>query len=428
MKDFHAKTADASAALISCLRANLVECGAMVQLGGITSAHIVSPVSEIFVVLMDIWRAGERYDFISLCQRLRKTGGMDRFSDTNQISTLLHTATDHRGAETHIRSLLECGAARRLHELGQRLSAQAFDTTIDVADFLEQARADLSAITAAPVTTRIAMADFAAQVVESLQRELTEEAGEEIEFGLGLDEGAGPFCRGDLVVIAADTKRGKSALCGNILENAAAAGKSCALFSLEMTGAQNATRVLSSQTGINIRELRAAIKAQRRNPDLFTDKAEDAVKTLKAAAAGLKPWKLAVFEEASGVEQIVAEMLRMKFTGGLDLTVVDYAQILRGIRTQGDNREREVASISGLLKRAAVQTKSVVILASQVTEKDGKVHLRESKALGQDANCVLFLEGPDHERTVRVGAARSAPTGTDIPVFWNPNLTKFERK
>ncbi len=86
-----------------------------------------------------------------------------------------------------------------------------------------------------------------------------------------------------------------------------------------------------------------------------------------------------------------------------------------------------MASISGLLKRAAVQTKSVVILASQVTEKDGKVHLRESKALGQDANCVLFLEGDDDNRTVRVGAARSAPTGTGIPVLWNPSLTKFER-
>lgn len=111
------------------------------------------------------------------------------------------------------------------------------------------------------------------------------------------------------------------------------------------------------------------------------------------------------------------------------MALIDYAQLIRGLRSKGDSREREVASISYEFKQACMRNECLGILLSQLTvDSNGSAHLRESRALGQDANCVLFIEGDGQDKRLRVVAARSAPSGTLIELHWQEEFTKFSAK
>ena len=146
-----------------------------------------------------------------------------------------------------------------------------------------------------------------------------------------------------------------------------------------------------------------------------------------SAVNHMSKWRIEIIEEAADVLAIQSELIRIKTTAGaLDLVVVDYAQLVEGLRSKGDNREREVASISRTLKVAATKLNCLVILLSQLND-DGR--LRESRALGQDANAVLFLEQDgDKGMRVRVGKARSAPSGVEVPLQWLPQFTRFQAR
>lgn len=419
IQPFIQKQEDAAIGLISCMRANLLHVGALAKSAGITPAHFAPPLDTVFVCMMGMWRDSQEFDWLELLQRMRTHGKLARDGEKESLKEAIYAETLQHTAQFHINALLECAAARRMHEIGSRMMSRAFDLSEPTTELLDEMRDQLSAVTTRPVESKTQIRGFVEGAMESIRSKLSGNHVdlETIEFGLGLDRAAGPFCRSDLVIIAGETKRGKSALAGNIVENVAASGKAVALFSLEMSGRQNAERMLASQAGVNVRSLKMDGLMPR---DIF-DKTPNELERLVRAAERIKEWNIHVFEKTKKIDAIVAEMHRMKATTGLDLAVVDYAQLARGIRSEGDNREREVASISGLLKEAASACNCVVILLSQLNE-NGK--LRESRALGQDANCVLAIEEEGEGRKISVIAARSAP-GSEIPIKWEPQYTRF---
>lgn len=409
---FTEKSTNAEIGVLSCLRANLIEAGGIMVQSGVTEDHFVEPHSALYRVLMEMWRDGKEFDFIAFCGRLRASGDMHKFPDRTAIQAPLYESSHISTLSEHISALMECKASRALYTLGKSLCDRAFSTTESMGKLLEEASTAVATVTTAPRLRKTRLNHFINQAIEQIQ---SAETGENsIEFGLGLDEKAGPFSRGDLVVIAAETKKGKSALAGNIIENVAESGKTVHLFSLEMTGWQNAERMMASQARVDIRSL----KLRGRITKFATQQDLNDMNRLTIAAKGMDKWKVDIFEDIGSIEQICGEILR----GKPDLAVVDYGQLVDGLRSKGDNREREVASIPRMLKKTATRTNSVIILLSQLND-DGR--LRESRAIGQDANCVLFIEGEGDSRTIRVGAARSAPTGTEIEMEWISKFTKF---
>ena len=419
IQPFIQKQEDAAIGLISCMRADLLRAGALAKSAGITAHHFASPLDTVFVCMMGMWTDSQEFDWLDLIQRMRTHGKLTRDGEKENLKAAIYADTLIHTAQTHINALLECAAARKMHEIGSRLMSRAFDLSEPTTELLDEVRGQLSGVTTRPVENKTGIKGFVVDAIAAITSKLNgdNEDHETIELGLGLDRAAGPFYRSDLVIVAGETKRGKSALAGNIVENVAAAGKAVALFSLEMSGRQNAERMLASQAGVNIRSLKMDGPMPR---DIF-DKGPSEFERLTKAAARIVQWNINVFEKTKKIEHIVAEMHRLKATTGLDLAVVDYAQLTKGIRNDGDTREREVASISGLLKEAAGACNCVVILLSQLTEQ-GK--LRESRALGQDANCVLAIEEEGNGRKISVVAARSAP-GSEIPIKWEPQYTRF---
>ena len=420
---------DAGAGILSALRISLLEVGSLCDSSGLCKDDFQSHSGAIYSALMEAWMAGEPYDFIRLVSRLRKTGDYERLNGSNGINEFFAQASSAHGASDYIQTLLDARAARRMHELGSRLIAKAFDPTTDVQELLETTREELSKVNSRPDVAHRHISHFANQIIADLEEPEKHRNAEVIEIGLGIDEAAGPFERGDLLVIAGCTKGGKSALAGNIIEHTAKMGRRSALFSFEMTGKQNVQRMLASQSIVNIRNLRKSLFDDATLFDSEHSFEKHQLNKVRCAAENMKAWKVEIFERPKGIDQVTSEMARMKALGGLDVALIDYAQLVRGLRSKGDSREREVASISYELKQACMKHECLGILLSQLTvDSNGSAHLRESRALGQDANCVLFIEGDGKDKQLRVVAARSAPSGTIIDLLWEEEFTRFSIK
>jgi replicative DNA helicase len=108
----------------------------------------------------------------------------------------------------------------------------------------------------------------------------------------------------------------------------------------------------------------------------------------------------------------------------LDLIVLDYIQLIDASgQRKSETRQEAVAQVSRSAKRLAAELNCVVIGLSQLND-DGK--LRESRAIGQDANAIIAVESPkDGGRVLRVVAQRSGASGVECAVDWMPSLTKF---
>lgn len=417
-----AKLEDACIGLLSCLRTNLLQVGGLAKQSGVIPGHFPAPLDAAYSVMIKMWEEGRDFDWIEVLQRMRANGAITRDADKDTLRDILYSDTLQHAALFHITTILECAAARKMFELGSRLVARALDPAESTSDLLDEIRQQMTDISIHRQEEDTHLSGFVTRAISSMQSIVIGGGSdrEVIKIGLGLDKAAGPFMRSDLVVISGQTKGGKSALAGNIIENVAEAGGKVAVFSLEMSGVQNAERMLASQALVDTRKLKLEGPADR---GLFT-KGPTEFDRLAAAAKRMESWQVRIFEKTRKIDQMVAEMRRMKMTTGLDLAVVDYAQLVKGIRNDGDNREREVASISATLKEAASSMDCLVILLSQLNEA-GK--LRESRALGQDANCILAIEELGEGRLIRVVAARSAPA-SEIPITWQKEFTKFSEQ
>jgi replicative DNA helicase len=214
---------------------------------------------------------------------------------------------------------------------------------------------------------------------------------------------------GEMVVIAGLPSTGKSALAGGIAVNAALQSFPVGIFTAEMAPLQIVMRALCSEARVNSKRI-----AERDIPRIFSP----ATKISKAPI---------FIERASGltIGQVVAMARRMKQRHGIRIIVVDYIQLLQGV---GDNREQAVASISNGLKAMALELDCAVLALSQLNDQG---RLRESRAIGQDADSVWKLEndGPWETQvqpiTLTVEKCRDGETGK-IKLQFLKTITRFE--
>ena len=183
-----------------------------------------------------------------------------------------------------------------------------------------------------------------------------------------------------LVIVAGKAGEGKTTVAMNILTNMAEAGVPCGVFSLEMDGYELA--------------LRAGLSVSRRCADV-----EDAMGKI----AGLPIWVSDNPDRTA--ESIRAAMRLMALKHGIKAVVVDYIQLI-GVGPTRDSRERQVANMSRSLKLAAKENGMAVIALSQLND-DGQ--LRESRAIEQDADGVIYIVAKDEEHYLWIQKNRHGP-------------------
>jgi replicative DNA helicase len=246
-----------------------------------------------------------------------------------------------------------------------------------------------------------------------------------------LDEMTSGLQPGDLIIIAGRPSMGKTTLAVNIAENAAlGAGKSAAIFSMEMSAESLTLRMISSLGRINQAALRSGRLEEQDWP------------RIDSAMTQLGSANIFVDETpALTPTEIRARARRLKRERGLDLIVVDYLQLMQVAGTK-ENRATEISEISRSLKALAKELKVPVIALSQlnrgveqrVEKKPVMSDLRESGALEQDADVILLIYREDvyDPNTTRKGIAdiiiakqRNGPTG-EVQLTFLGQYTKFE--
>ena len=196
--------------------------------------------------------------------------------------------------------------------------------------------------------------------------------------------------RKDLILLAARPSVGKTALAVNIALNAARSDNRVAIFSLEMSKAQLAQRMLSSLSLINLKNLISG--------DI--DEWEDIFQ-----ASSIIAEKSIYIDDTAGISitELRSKCRRLKADGGLDFIMIDYLQLMTS-EGRNENRQQEISTISRNLKALAKELDVPILALSQLSrdsEKSGRKprlsDLRESGAIEQDADVVILLFREDYQ-------------------------------
>ena len=230
---------------------------------------------------------------------------------------------------------------------------------------------------------------------------------------------------GKLYILAARPAMGKSALASNIMTNASRAGHRCAEYSLEMGDVELLDRQIADVGGVDYGKLQRGMLDEGERRQI-----EDAKELMWS-------WPLHLDDTATRtIEQICAGARQLKAKHpDLQLIVIDYLQLASSTSERGVGREQEVAKISRGLKLMARELDVAVLCLGQLNRECEKrpnkrplmSDLRESGAIEQDADCVMFIYRESQDQgtaEVIVRKHRGFPTGT-VKTAWTPEHQRF---
>ncbi len=344
---------------------------------------------------------------------------------------------DRPTSSTYARIVKEKATLRNLIHSANRIATEAYDAEQDADLLLDEAEKAIfeiadDRIRAGFVPLRdLVQSSFA--TIEKLQEHKGLVTGVPTGF-TDLDEMTSGLQPSDLVIVAARPSMGKTSLVLNIAQHVGLHhGLTVGVFSLEMSKEQLFLRMLTSEARIDAHRFRGG----------FLNESDYG--RLSHALGTLAEAKVFIDDSASiGVLEMRAKARRLAAEHGLHLLVIDYLQLMQG-RGRFDNRQQELASISRSLKGLAKELNVPVVALSQLSRapearsdrRPQLSDLRESGALEQDADVVLFIyraEMYDREETAPedegvaeliVGKQRNGPTGS-VRLTFIKEFTRFE--
>lgn len=341
-------------------------------------------------------------DEISVMQQLMEEKQLESIGGAFELTKLTGLVTSGAHVIAHSRKVFEKFLARELIKATNEINAAAYDETNDVFELMDMAENKISKIGLKNVPGE--MVHISSVLVESVKKveEWRNVEGSITGVPSGfkkLDIATRGWQPGDLIVIAARPSVGKTAFALNLADNASSAGKTVAVWSLEMKSVFLTLRMMAAKSNTHLYRLQTGNLDDMGIERLY----REAVNPLS---------KLPIyFDDSSKVtfSSLARKARRMKRKGGLDLIIVDYLQLMKGENKSG-NREQEVSSISRDLKELALELDIPIIALSQLNRTDGEKgvtwdfgpkssSLRESGAIEQDADVICMLwQATDEEK------------------------------
>jgi replicative DNA helicase len=396
----------------------------------------------IFQIIVRKAVSGERVDLITLAAALSGEGKMDEIGGKPYLAALFESIPSVAHVEAHAQIVRECAIRRRLMAVADDIRGNAARGGLGGSELLDDAERKIFQIAHAAVRSEtVNVGDILNETINKLIA--IEDNGRGLT-GVGtnfyhLDNMTGGFQRGDLVILAARPSMGKTTFALNCALNACREHAASVLFfSLEMGQHQILTNLLCAAEGIDASRLRRGTMTE----------SEHAKLTRSADALYRLPLYL---DSSTAVTPMLvrtkARRLKAR-VGRLDLVIVDYLQLMNVPGTE--SRQQEIAAISRSLKELARELDCPVIALSQLnraleSRKDHRPQLsdlRESGAIEQDADLILFLHREDYYRDsaenevvemkdrgkkteIIVGKHRNGPTGKLDLVFF-PHFLQFQ--
>jgi replicative DNA helicase len=393
--------------------------------------------AQIFGAMLELFEHREPIDVVTVAEALTRSGELESVGGAGYLSQLGNDTPTAVHVTQYGRIVERKAVLRRLIAAAGRIAAIGYEDGTDIQESIDRAEAELFA-----VSQRRSNDGFSA--LKSLLHNaydrldyLHMHRGEIVGIPSGfadLDSLTTGFQGSDLVILAARPSVGKTSLALNIAEHAAVReGKTVGVFSLEMSKDQLVLRLLSSVAGIDSQRLRSGFLEE-----LDFARIAPAMQALSQAPMYIDD------TPAISTMELRTKARRLQAERGLDLVIVDYLQLMQATSTSRDaNRVQEVSEISRGLKALARELKVPVIALSQLSRQpeirgDGEPRLsdlRESGAIEQDADLVLFLwrekerqgeeQNTDGEAiNLRLAKHRNGPTG-EIKLWFRKSQTRF---
>lgn len=393
----------------------------------------------IFNSIVNLFEANEPVDSVSIYEELKKEGKLEDVGGAAYISRLAQDISSAANVDYHSRVVLEKWILRQLISTSMEIAGSAFEGREDVFDLLDEAESKIFSISEEGTKESFKSMDKAVKEALELIEAIHSKSLSSVSVPSGfvaLDDMLGGFQKSDLIIIAARPSMGKTAFALSAARNAAIQHEvPIAVFSLEMSTIQLATRLISAEARINAHSVRTG-----------KFRAEDGAKISRTVH---KLSKAPIFIDdtpALTILELRAKARRLKTEKNIGLIVVDYLQLMNAA-THMESREREISQISRSLKALAKELNLPVIALSQLnravestTDKRPMLsHLRESGSIEQDADVVLFLYRPevygitqfsDGQTTegvaeIIIGKQRNGPVG-EIKLKFIKDYARFE--
>lgn len=420
----------------SVLGAMLQDASAVMQAAEtLSSDDFYQPAHrELFDCMLGLFRAQSPIDLVTVDSELSRRGTLEGVGGTAYLIELSQFVPTTANVKAYIHLVSEKATLRRLIRASQDISQECFSQQNPLPEVLAHAEKSIFDIVMnrssgeSLVHVKNVLYDTYAQI-EELSRLKGRISGVPTGF-TALDNILTGLHGGELIILGARPAMGKTTLAMNIAGHAAlAAGKSVAVFSLEMPREQIALRLLCSDARVDMQRVRQG----RLTSDDWMRLAKSIGPMSNASlyiddTAGLSP------------SQLRSRCRRLMMDKGLDLIVVDYLGLMHA-DGKSENRQLEVSEISRSLKAIALELKVPLIACAQLsrasTTRDNKrpalSDLRDSGSIEQDADVVMFIhrEGyynPESEEKnvgeIIVSKQRNGPLGT-VKVAWLSEYTTY---
>lgn len=384
----------------------------------------------MFEALQALAEAQQALDHVTLAGYLRDHGQLDLAGGPAYIGSLTDGVPRATNVEHYAGIVRDKAIRRELLRAAQGLleASQSPASVSDVIDAGIQSLVDLSG-SASPgdLVDGPQLAREAYAWLEEMAKRRSDRKVAGVSSGLpGLDHMTDGFQPGELVIVAARPSQGKSAIA---LQFALAADGPCAFFSLEMGRDQLAARAIALLGRVD----GWAMRKGTLHKDEFA-RVSEGMERLAASSLWIDD------TPRLSVSQLRSKARRLQITHGLSLVVCDYLQLMTPAdRGKDANREQQVAGLTRGLKATAKELKVPVIALAQLNrateagrdKEPTLANLRESGAVEQDADLVLFIHRADGqsvavEGDVRLLVAknRTGPTGS-VDLRWFPSQTRF---
>lgn len=391
---------------------------------------------EIFQAISDLFNKNEPVDLITLQEELRRRDSLERVGGVSYLANLSGGVATTANTEYYCKIVDEKSTLRKLIRSSNDTIAHAYDDNEEVATIIEQAEKNIFDITQgsqregfSPID-EVLLDSFAK--IEEMAANKGGLTGLTTGF-LDIDMKLSGLQKSDLILLAARPSMGKTALGINIATNSALkAGAKAAIFSLEMSKEQLVQRMIAGTAHVDLQK----IISGRLNEDEWL-KIINSMGPLSKAEVYI--------DDTAGISlmEMKAKCRRLKIESGLDLVVIDYLQLME-MEGRTENRQQEISSISRGLKALAKEIDCPVIALSQLSRapelrtdhRPILSDLRESGAIEQDADVVMFLYRDDYYNEdsekknigeLIIAKHRNGPTGT-LELVFKKEYTKFLNK
>ncbi len=395
----------------------------------------------IFEAIISLFSKTEPIDILTVTNELKSRGDLEIIGGPYYITQLTNRIASAANIEYHARILAQKFIQRELIKISSNIIKDAYEETTDVLDLLDQAEQDLFSVSESNLRRNyVDMHSLVKEAIEQIEN-IKNKEGQLNGLPSGfteIDRVTAGWQRSDLIILASRPGMGKTAFALSIARNIAVElnKHAVAIFSLEMSALQLVTRLIASESGIDSQKLKRGNLSDADWQHLHTriNKLSESNIFIDDTPA------LTVFE-------LRAKSRRLKAQHNIEFIILDYLQLMSGGGDNRGNREQEISNISRSLKSLAKELDIPIMALSQLSravetrggsKKPVLSDLRESGAIEQDADMVMFIYRPEYYKIdedeqghstaglaeISIAKHRNGALA-DIPLRFIPKYAKF---